>query len=209
MKSSKQTAFDFLNNGSTLSANPRVARQSPIERLLSVTGYPVRPILVPTDDHWRVAEEELRVIFPRSFKELLGLYGTGIWCQFIELFSPHPNCRHYKYCSQHVLEAVGFYRGAEAIQSFELWPAKGGLLPLAVTNTRMSLAWDTSTKDPDDWNIVIIPHDRPPEILPGSILEFLYLCVSGRTFRRYLPRFTSSIKYRCGWGPNLINPFES
>ncbi|MCA9070123.1 MAG: SMI1/KNR4 family protein [Planctomycetaceae bacterium] len=148
-----------------------------IDDLTSFIPPPSSPI--QTSGDWSVAEQDLGVVFPSDFKDLIQTYGTGEFFGNLGIENPLR-----EWGRDGIRDRLERYRELrEACEwSFPLFPESPGLLPWGSDDNGHLYCWWTEGQ-PDDWSIVQLFHgyeEDPLEIVPGPITQFLIDFVSNK-----------------------------
>jgi hypothetical protein len=126
-----------------------------IETLLKVLPPPDKPTYV-FEGPWEVIETQLRTPLPQDYKDLVRLYGLGIFFGSVKLF--HPAGQNI--ADSIVLNALDFQRANEDNPDAPTYPRPGGLLICGTTVNRDYICkdyicWLTRGATPEEWPIVV------------------------------------------------------
>lgn len=141
------------------------------------------------EGEWLNAEQELSAL-PSDYKELIRVYGTGCFDDFIWVLNPFSEQKHLN-----LLEQVRLARRAyESLrdefhepQPFQFFPEKAGLLPFAITDNGDYLNWRTEGM-PDQWCVVVSAGREPEyEVFDCSASKFLEGVLSGSLACKIFP----------------------
>jgi hypothetical protein len=126
-----------------------------------------------TDERWRAVEQSLGLELPKSYKQLVDLFGASVWADFLYVFSPFDERLNFERRGKQILEA-----DRESRREFPehypiaLFPEPGGLLPWAGTDNGDTFYFITAAT-PDRWP-TLIKDSRSPEFevsfLPPALL---------------------------------------
>jgi SMI1-KNR4 cell-wall len=126
-----------------------------ITLLSKIMPSPTNPI--DADGSWVHVEEVLGVKLPDDFKDFIRVYGSGTINHFISVLSPFSKRPTLNLLDQSkrqldVLRELHDDFGEK--NQYALYPAPGGLLPVAMTDNGDVIHWLTSG-GPADWTIVV------------------------------------------------------
>jgi hypothetical protein len=121
-----------------------------IENLLKVLPPPAEPFHV-FEGPWEVIETQLRTRLPQDYKDLMRLYGAGLFAGFFAIYLPAgPTIG-----SCIVPTALGLQRSLIDDPSVPIYPRPGGLLVCGLTHNGEYICWLTRGSTPDEWPIVV------------------------------------------------------
>lgn len=153
--------------------------------LAALTALCPPPAVVPPAPDWSPIEDTLGMGLPQDYKELVGTYGPGLFCDFLTLYQPHsPN---------EWTDLTGPLPGRlraqiETVRHATRRPpslphAPEDLFALGVTGNGDYLFWVTLPAGaPDAWTVTVNEALRAPWFsYDGSLAEFLVSVLSGTT----------------------------
>ncbi|GGW62193.1 hypothetical protein GCM10010503_44300 [Streptomyces lucensis JCM 4490] len=115
------------------------------ERLCVLTGW--EPVPRPAVD-WRAAEAELGTPLPRDYKEIVDLFGTGTFDDYVDLLVPGAR-------GMDIVVWAGLGGdGTDLYEPYAAYPAPGGLLRWGSSEQELDFVWQTGAADPDDWPVL-------------------------------------------------------
>ena len=124
--------------------------------LMEMLPPPEKPEEAVTTNQWHSIEGQVCPM-PSDFKEFLSLYGTGQVDNFMWILNPISS---HKYLN--LIEQIDIIRDAYKIREVDfgekailLFPERGGLLPIAITDNGDTIFYRCSSDDPVSWSIVI------------------------------------------------------
>lgn len=127
---------------------------------------------------WNLAENELDVRYPESFKDLIEVYGNGIWFDDAKLIYPGKtgieNTRGIinQWTDRMATGMRDCKTGKEA--TFALYPDKGALLPFMIDFSSGVYCWDTSVNKPENWAVVYWSGYTVSTLPAMSVAEMFY-----------------------------------
>jgi SMI1-KNR4 cell-wall len=164
-----------------------------IDSLLALVPPPADPIDAVGD--WSPAEAEFGVVFPGDFKELIRLYGTGVFLSSLLIYNPLT--REGRAEIQSHLETLRVLRDACEL-SLIIHPEKPGLLPWGGDSNGNIFCWWTEG-NADEWDSVQVGHEEEenPHRVSVPITTFLVNyaqnrypeMLGGQTFKKSQLRF--------------------
>jgi hypothetical protein len=125
-----------------------------IENLIKAVPPPSHPTYA-FDGPWEAIEAEIGTELPQDYKDLVRLYGSGRFLEWIDIYNPL--CPSYG-CRliPEVYVVQQFF--LEYAPEFPMYPQPGGLLACGSTNTGEYILW--LTRGPVlEWPIVVWDHD--------------------------------------------------
>jgi hypothetical protein len=148
---------------------------------------PVSP--VEASGSWLDIEDALGLKLPNDFKEFIRSYGSGSISHFLSVLNPFSSrpALNLLEQSKRQLEALRELHDDFGEENpFELYPARGGLLPVAITDNGDIIHWLT-TGNPSEWTIVV-NEARSPDYeqfecdLTTFLERVLYKAITCRAF---------------------------
>ena len=134
-----------------------------IDRLKAVLPLPPEHPAKREADAWAGVERSFTPL-PADYKDFIDEYGPGYVSEFIWVLSPFIENEYYNLMRQTELQ-LGALRELKAKHknevAYDLFPAKGGLLPFALTDNGDVLYWKTAG-EPVSWSVVVNA-SRDPE----------------------------------------------
>ena len=147
-----------------------------IEELVSLIPPPSAPI--DGEGDWGCAENELGLVFPSDFKQLISRYGTGEFYGSMYIANPL-----MPWGRDQIRGDLERYRElSEACEmSLQLFPDRPGLLPWGNDSNGHLYCWWTDGPQ-DSWRVVQLFHGYENEIesVPGPITSFLVQFMSNK-----------------------------
>ena len=67
-----------------------------LDELVQLIPPPPSPYETGDQDRWAGTESSLGILLPRDFCEIIDIYGTGIWSNFLYLLNPFSKNTHLK-----------------------------------------------------------------------------------------------------------------
>lgn len=176
-----------------------------IKELCSVLRPPVVPQYGQGKLDWNYIENIMGTELPSDYKEFISVYGTGAIDNFIWVHDPLEDVEEYFNTINMKLWAYSeTKRDYPEYYCHDVFPEKGGLLPVAVTDNGDEIYWITHGK-PDFWSIVVY-ESRSEEHFEynGSLIDFLYDLVTMKIkcsvfpedFPSRVPVFSTPDEYR-------------
>jgi SUKH superfamily protein len=154
-----------------------------------------------TDRNWNAVEDELHMCFPKDFRQLIELYGTGEFFAGLLVLNPLNS-----WCRQEILNQLETLRVMrEAMElSLVIYPETAGLLPWGRDINGNIFCWLTEGK-PDRWSVVQIGHNEEdhPHQADVGITTFLVnygrhlypAMLGGIRFKKQQLRFTPGLAW--------------
>jgi hypothetical protein len=132
-----------------------------LQKLLAIAPPPEAPREIGSPKAWEKIDQRLGVTLPQDYKDFVDRYGTGTFNDSITLFNPfagneslnlfHTLETHHKATQMAQLVVESSWT---AIQPFELYPARHGLLPWGATdNYEKNFFWLVNGS-PKNWATV-------------------------------------------------------
>lgn len=145
---------------------------------------------VETQGSWSSVEEKLGCELPDDFKEFIAVYGSGTIGRFISVlnpFSKRPNLNLLEQ-SRRQLDALRILLDEFGERNpYDLFPAPGGLLPVAITDNGDVIHWLTNG-GAAGWTIVVNEARSPDyEQFDCSLTSFLEGLLDGSIRCRAFP----------------------
>lgn len=153
-----------------------------LENLTQVVPPPAQAIDAGNAESWRQCEQQLGLVFPSDYRQLIQTYGTGCWLGFLWVLIPFASNTYLNVVEQ----GVRFLDAERTIRDqfpeevpFALHPEPEGLFPWASTDNGDHLYWLTRG-EPDQWPVIVF-ESRGPEFERHemSCTAFLARWVSG------------------------------
>ncbi len=135
---------------------PLTARNA-IGELSKLVPPPAAPKDVPAAADWAAIEKQLGTALPPDYKALVATYGTGAFAGFLWVFNPftaNTNLALVPSVKRRLDSERAFRNSNPGVSSHPLHPAKGGLLPWAITDNGDTLFWLT-TGSPEQWPTLV------------------------------------------------------
>lgn len=128
---------------------------------------------------WATAQERLGITFPDDYKELMSVFGTGVFDNVVGVISPVESPAALAALTKEVRERLRLARANEPVP-YRLFPDRGGLFPWAEAGDGCTLFWRTDRGGPNDWTIAFCDADFSEwEEFDGSASEFIFELISG------------------------------
>jgi hypothetical protein len=150
-----------------------------IDTLLGLMPPPANP--VETSGNWDEVEDRLGTKLPDDYKAFIQAYGSGSINDFASVMNAFSALPGVNLLDRFNLEAeshleVQNYFGEKP---HELYPAKGGLLPVAATDNGDTVYWQTNGLS-KDWTIVVNESRGPDyQSFECGLTEFLEGLLTG------------------------------
>ncbi|MFD9719080.1 hypothetical protein [Streptomyces sp. NPDC059076] len=99
---------------------------------------------------WKVTEEALGTRLPSDYKEIVDVFGSGSFDEYLDLLAPGALGRNL----------IG-WAASDAVYAVDVWdpytayPAPGGLLRWGGSEQEVTFVWQTGAPDPDDWPVLV------------------------------------------------------
>ena len=146
----------------------------PIEELLA--AVPVPPGRIDVEGDWAAAEAAVGLTYPKDFKQLIGIYGSGRF-----FFGGHLVV--YNPLTTEGLAGIRVEREIREVMRGDpdlgccplpLFPEEGGLMPWGSDENGDDYLWLTEG-EPDDWPVVVLFHGyaSQPQLFRTDITGFL------------------------------------
>ncbi len=167
-----------------------------IEQLQLIAPPPVEPIFAEGEVTWQEIEQELGLILPTDYKELIKLYGLGCFGGFIWPLNPfipdtHPAARFRFKAGISIMRVFEEFRAEDpdAYPSVSAYPAVGGLLPWGIEDTGGLQGWLTEGH-PDVWRTAVLDNDFSEEFYSYqfSTTQFLAEWLKGSINISFYPK---------------------
>lgn len=129
-----------------------------LDRLRTLVPPPESPLESGDDSAWGAVEEELGTALPGDYKQLVRVYGTGMFDGFLYLFNPFSQDPHGNLVEEGraVLSAYTTSRSSSPDRlPMPPYPEPGGLLPVGRTENGDELYWVTDGT-PDTWPVCLL-----------------------------------------------------
>ncbi len=104
---------------------------------------------LPHETDWSSAQTDLGMVFPRSFKEIVNRFGTGLFGN-LTLFNPASKLPHME-LRNGVRSCVSERQILVRELSVELYPAKGGYVRIGRGTDRWDILCRPGSAKCDDW----------------------------------------------------------
>lgn len=127
-----------------------------IESIFTVMTPPTDPFEAPIISEWVEVENKLGITLPGDYKEFIQLYGTGKVNDFIWIFNPLSKNQNINLIEQVriQLETLIQLQSYGEVIPYKLFPEKGGILPLGMTDNGDVLFWKTEGSS-NNWTILV------------------------------------------------------
>lgn len=125
---------------------------------------PPPPSPKETKGDWLAFEGAIGTQLPDDFKEFIETYGSGTIGNFISVLNPFSSRENLNLATQarRQLDALErLHKDFGERRPYELYPTKGGLLPVAITDNGDVVHWLTNG-DPNDW-VIVVNESRSPD----------------------------------------------
>lgn len=116
---------------------------------------PTKPhCAVSSQEKWSDIEKKSGIQLPTDYKVFIGVYGTGIVGDFINLFNPFSTYKPFNLLNnvERTLKIQREFQEQEGLSRY--YPPTGEVLPFADTYNGDTLFWKTEG-DPDNWTVYI------------------------------------------------------
>jgi hypothetical protein len=159
-----------------------------IERLISVAPPPARP-KEAFDGPWHPIELEFGRYLPQDYKDLVKIYGFGLFFDFLKIFVPNApeNWARIERANLSIRNVV-YHILQPHERPYPVWPDPGGLIQLGYTDNGDTIFW-LPLGPPDKWKIVIWDRGDPEdfETFDCSLTDFLADVATGAVQPRAFP----------------------
>jgi hypothetical protein len=159
---------------------------APLSRIVSPPPAPVE-----NAGSWPQVESDLGTALPDDFKAFIQRYGSGTISGFLSVLNPFSTWPRLNLAQRgrEQLDALRELASEFGEQCpYALFPAKGGLLPVAMTDNGDVIHWLTHGQ-PEQWTIVVNESRGPDyEEFRMNLTTFLAAIVSERVRCRAFPR---------------------
>jgi hypothetical protein len=162
---------------------------NPIAELMNLVPPPRQPLA--NQGNWASVEQSLGTALPADFKELVSVYGCGLFNDHVYLNSPFATSTQFNlsWLIETLLQNFRDNRddeiGAWEQTKFPIYPESDGLLPFASASNGETFSWRT-IGPPDDWHIYAwMPSDLSMHQTGyHSIVRFMIDVYRKRTYLR-------------------------
>jgi hypothetical protein len=174
-----------------------------IDRLKTLLPLPTERPPKHEPEAWASVERTLTPL-PADYKDFIDEYGPGYVSEFIWVLSPFIENEYYNLMRQTELQ-LGALRELKAKHKnevpYDLFPAKGGLLPFALTDNGDVLYWKTDG-EPASWSVAVnASRDPECEEFRTDMTDFLADIITRKRACRIFPNDFPS-------GPPTFQPVE-
>lgn len=141
---------------------------------------PKRPPAARAPAEWRAVEKDLGTRLPEEYRRFFGLYGRVTLNGYLRFLDPFGGDKNLGLAP--TLERVRDgekYSADLGLASQAVWPAEGGLLPIASTPNGDVLAYRTRGA-PDGWTVAVLSRESEVEEHDRGLIEFLARLVGGQ-----------------------------
>ena len=152
---------------------------------------------------WAKVEAQLGRALPSDYKELIGLYGSGIFCSLIDIINPLENDNDALSPWMSAINLLQAWKKTDPNGcQYSLFPDSPGLLPCGSYGDVNLISWYT-TGEPNDWSIVYFGRGFGCHLLDRvSLTQFLVDFLEGRS------PLVPSIMGQVGKVPRVFKPFR-
>ncbi|MGW6914705.1 hypothetical protein ACWGB8_12950 [Kitasatospora sp. NPDC054939] len=131
-----------------------------------------------TSIDWEVVEGQLGIALPDSYKEYSEVFGPGSLCGLIDVYVPE-SAGSTRGLVEKVRDLADRVAGnawiADLYEPYKVYPNRGGLIEWGASEIGDSFFWNTSSRNPDKWEIVVKEEGEFTWLVyEMSIPEFLY-----------------------------------
>ncbi|WP_407916697.1 hypothetical protein [Kitasatospora sp. NE20-6] len=150
-----------------------------VDAVVAVTGWDTtraRPV------DWAAAEARIGTALPSDYKRLAEVFGFGAFDGYLQLHLPGAGATSCDIVLH--AEWLGEWAGAhsgELWKPYEVYPAPGGLLQWAASETADQFYWLTEDPDPDKWPVLASDETRNSwQRFDGTTAEFVHRMLTDR-----------------------------
>jgi len=154
-----------------------------IQNLIKVVPPPAQPSEA-FGGPWEPVEAEIGATLPQDYKDLVRLYGSGQFIEYITIDVPRCRNPHVRLETQVRVVSSILSKNEEFI--YALWPNKGGLIALGATDLWDYLFW-IPTGPAETWKIVVWERDEGFEVFDCDLTDFLAGLAAGKIAPRWFP----------------------
>ena len=159
-----------------------------IDQLLKILPQPSSP--TEARGSWEEVESALTIKLPNDFIAFIENYGTGRLNNFLTVFNPFSKRANLNLLvqSKNQLGALAeLQEQFTEFRTFTLFPKKGGLLPVAMTDNGDTIYWLTQG-EPSEWSMVVCDARGPEfERFDCSLTKFLVDILAGKLKCNVMP----------------------
>jgi len=105
------------------------------------------------DGPWEPIEAELGTELPQDYKDLVRVYGQGVFMEFLEIHVPKSWSPYVRLVPE-VRATAQVFASFEDDMPYSFWPSREGLLAFGKTDFGDYLFWLTRGQ-PEDWRVVV------------------------------------------------------
>jgi hypothetical protein len=165
---------------------------SSLRSLQQVAPPPAVPVETGLPEDWPLVAEEIDLILPPDYCELVNVYGSGCFQRCLWPLNPFSEDETLNLVRQAPLllwAASGRKRQEPPAVPFPVHPEPGGLFPWARTDAGDALYW--LTKGPaESWPVVVIYGSGAAERIDRPTTTFLFQWMTGMAAPRLAPPAT-------------------
>ncbi|KQV14586.1 MULTISPECIES: hypothetical protein [unclassified Kitasatospora] len=145
--------------------------------------------------NWQVVEAELGIALPEDYKLLCERYPALVIGDFLGLGGPDPGGEHsWMQGLRDMLEIIEEWcTDADLAVPLHPYPAPGGLLPWASSNSGDLFLWTTSEAGPAEWTVTVASRSSAWWHYTGGAVQFLADLVGGRVEPWALPTVSPDV----------------
>lgn len=125
-----------------------------IDKLVELLSPPVTLDTLHIKENLELVEKHYNIIYPDDYKSYIMRYGIGQINDFLTIYIPINKEEYYLEMMRNCNNYRDFKKMFPENYTFDIFPEKGGLLPLGITDGGSELWWKTSDKK-ENWTIVI------------------------------------------------------
>lgn len=147
-----------------------------ITELQKYLSLPISKRFIPSHDTWKNAEEKYGIRYPADLIEFIDLYGGGIICDFLNVFSPA--APYYEQVISRILTTYQLRQELTPLGfQLSIWPAQSGLFPIAESESGHHIYFMSKSKDSESKVFVFMPDSNKYSIYE-SITNLIYIWIT-------------------------------
>lgn len=161
-----------------------------VEKLMITAPPPEVPAESGSQDKWSEVEQALGTKLPGDYKEMINIYGTGCFGNYIYPYNPFSPAQDLVAIVPAILELYnqGRIQSPEYHCPVPSYPASGGLLPWGSGEDSELLCWRTEGPI-DRWSIVVLDNHYSEQYFECeySLTDFLVEWLNGELVINVFP----------------------
>lgn len=153
-----------------------------LERIEAIAAPPRSLARLGYSPDWDAVENVLGLGLPTDFKALASRFGTGEFCDVVDLAAPRCDDEPDPGTSDlasFISTTLDMLRAAASAAPIAVWPEPYGLVPAMNVSTGGWLMWVADGPDPDRWGVVEIEEDLQPVPIGSSLTSVLERWLAG------------------------------